>query len=85
MYYRYRLHKKQKKEVKLLKKATSCGFLMVLRWFAENTKKLKKIVRLDILSNVKSFFCEREKSELCFYLVKLMKIFYAMGRGYSHK
>lgn len=29
---------------------------MVLRWFAENTKGFKKIVRLDILSSVISLF-----------------------------
>lgn len=56
MYYRYRLHKEQKKEVKLLKKWHCVALLMVLRWFAENTKKFKKIVRLDILSTVISLF-----------------------------
>lgn len=56
MYYRYRLHKKQKKEVKLLKKWHCVALLMVLRWFAENTKKFKKIVKLDILSSVISLF-----------------------------
>ena len=29
---------------------------MVLRWFAENTKGFKKIVRLDILSSVINLF-----------------------------
>lgn len=34
--------REKKRKVKLLKKATKCGFLMVLRWFAENIKKFKK-------------------------------------------
>ena len=57
---------------------------MVLRWFAENIKKFKKIVRLDILSSVISLFlsvknlnyvlsCKTNEDFLC-----------NGGRGYSH-